>query len=508
MIAVAATGALTRLRTLPVPVCLAASLAGLLLYLNLIFEARHSLLRVIPTPPRSAGCGTWRAPGCTTRTGTRRRSPPARPAAAGRGRGRHHRGAGRPDRGPAAVHRAGRAAATGAVHRAGHHQRPAQPAHHRGGVLPGRGGLPGHAQRRRPGTDPGLGPPGLAVAVGAAVRPDPRPGLGLRGTGSRSRRALGRPDTRALAAAGRRVGLASIVLALCAAAARARPAPEQAVLLRPRHRRQGRRGGDSLSLPSALAQTVNQLHESQPFTVFTYTTNAPAGPAGQTRNTSGSTCSTRWPTRAGRSTTTPRVRYRSILPGPQGLTDTTASQLVKTTVTVSRDFPGPGRAGLPAAALSGHQVTAPGKWLADPELMVYSTSDPIAGRSYTVASLAVDPSQAQLSSLPALPRRPASHRAAAAVAYQTQALKQLADAQHARPDHRVRQGGRAGELAIRPRVQLQPLHGPSRQRLRPAELPDQEQVRLLRAVRLRDDRADPAARHPGPVRGRLHGGTR
>ena len=49
VIAIAATGALTRLRTLPVSVCLAASLAGLLLYLNLIFEARHSLLLVIPT---------------------------------------------------------------------------------------------------------------------------------------------------------------------------------------------------------------------------------------------------------------------------------------------------------------------------------------------------------------------------------------------------------------------------------------------------------------------------
>ena len=50
VIVVAATGALTRLRTLPVPACLAASVAGLLLYLNLVFEARHSLLFVIPTP--------------------------------------------------------------------------------------------------------------------------------------------------------------------------------------------------------------------------------------------------------------------------------------------------------------------------------------------------------------------------------------------------------------------------------------------------------------------------
>src|SRR2546423_13823603 len=50
VIAVAGTGTLTRLRMLPVSVCLAAGLVGLLLYLNLIFEVRHSLLLVIPTP--------------------------------------------------------------------------------------------------------------------------------------------------------------------------------------------------------------------------------------------------------------------------------------------------------------------------------------------------------------------------------------------------------------------------------------------------------------------------
>ncbi|HEY2490192.1 MAG TPA: transglutaminase, partial [Streptosporangiaceae bacterium] len=50
VITVAATGALTRLRTVPAPECLAGSMAGLLLYLNTVFEARHSLLFVIPTP--------------------------------------------------------------------------------------------------------------------------------------------------------------------------------------------------------------------------------------------------------------------------------------------------------------------------------------------------------------------------------------------------------------------------------------------------------------------------
>jgi hypothetical protein len=50
VLVVTATGALTRLRTLPVLVCLLASVIGLVLYLNLVFEARHSLLLVIPTP--------------------------------------------------------------------------------------------------------------------------------------------------------------------------------------------------------------------------------------------------------------------------------------------------------------------------------------------------------------------------------------------------------------------------------------------------------------------------
>src|SRR5260370_10875020 len=50
IITVAASGALSRLRTLPVAVCLAISVAGLLLYPNLDFEARHHLALLIPTP--------------------------------------------------------------------------------------------------------------------------------------------------------------------------------------------------------------------------------------------------------------------------------------------------------------------------------------------------------------------------------------------------------------------------------------------------------------------------
>src|ERR1051326_1467456 len=50
VIVVAATGMLTRLRPLPSGACLAAGAVALLLYLNLIFEVRHSWALVIPTP--------------------------------------------------------------------------------------------------------------------------------------------------------------------------------------------------------------------------------------------------------------------------------------------------------------------------------------------------------------------------------------------------------------------------------------------------------------------------
>ena len=99
-----------------------------------------------------------------------------------------------------------------------------------------------------------------------------------------------------------------------------------------------------------------------------------------------------------------------------------------TTVTASRDFPSSGSQPtflpLPYPAIS---VDAPGKWKADPDLMVYSSGDSITGRSYSVASALVDPTQAQLASAPG----PAKTAAVAPdlrlpASYQTTALKRLA----------------------------------------------------------------------------------
>ena len=58
IIVVAAIGTLTRLRVLPPVVCLLAALGGLLLYLNLVYEARSSFLHLFPTGASLAGL--WR----------------------------------------------------------------------------------------------------------------------------------------------------------------------------------------------------------------------------------------------------------------------------------------------------------------------------------------------------------------------------------------------------------------------------------------------------------------
>src|ERR1700677_652069 len=55
VLAVAGAGALSRLRTLPVAVNLLISLIGLVLYLNLVFEASRSIIYIIPSSASMTG---------------------------------------------------------------------------------------------------------------------------------------------------------------------------------------------------------------------------------------------------------------------------------------------------------------------------------------------------------------------------------------------------------------------------------------------------------------------
>ena len=431
VIAVAATGALTRLRTLPVPVCLAASIAGLVLYLNLIFEARHSLLFVIPTPGSLSRL--WDLAG-TGMHDANRYAPqvPNLPgllllAAGGVGitavladliavRLRSTALAGLPllvlFTVPVMMNASHNQFITSLVF-----------------CLGGAGYL---AMLSTDGRE--------RIRVWGRLvsfwRSSPRYGRvfdtdGHSGTRLRVRGQGPGPDTRALAAAGRRVGLASIVLALCAPLLL--PGLHPSKLFSSGTGIGGNGGGtgaSSLSLPSALAQTVTELHESRPSTVFTYTTSA--SQAQQDNDAEyfrqyvfDTLADAGWQVSDYTANTVP---LHSI-PSPQGLTDTTSAETETTAVTVSRDFPTPDSQPtflpLPYPAL---QVSAPGRWLADPDLMVYSTSDSIAGRSYSVSSVRVDPSQTQLEAVPGLVKTAALQRdLQLPSSYQATALKALAD---------------------------------------------------------------------------------
>src|SRR5690242_20352022 len=279
VIAVAGTGALTRLRTLPVSVCLAASVVGLLLYLNLIFEVRHSLLLVIPTP--SSLTRLWHLAG-TGLHDANRYAPPApnlpgllRLAVGGVGitavltdliavRLRSTALAGLPllvlFTVPVTMNAPHTAVTTGLVF-----------------CLSAVGYLAmlsadGRERIRVWGR--------LVSLWRSAPRYGRTPGGTFDGAGSDGRGLDGRgerrpgPDTRALAAAGRRVGLASIVLALCAPLIVPGLHASKLFSSGPGIGGTGGSGSQSLTLSSALNQAVAQLHESQPRTLFTYTTNA------------------------------------------------------------------------------------------------------------------------------------------------------------------------------------------------------------------------------------------
>jgi transglutaminase-like putative cysteine protease len=432
VVVVAATGALTRLRTLPAPACLAGSVAGLLLYLNLVFEARHSLLFVIPTPGSLSRLFELVGTGMND---SRRFAPPVPNlpallllAVGGVGitavladliavRLRSTALAGLPllvlFTVPVMMNASHDQFATGLVF-----------------CLGGAGYL---AMLSADGRER-IRVWGRLVAL---WRPAPRYDGAFDGTDGPAavpRRVRGPergPDTRALAAAGRRVGLASIVLALCAPLLLPGLHPSKLFSSGPGIGGNGDgSGGLSLSLPSALAETVTQLRESHPSTVFTYTTSAPQSlqedDAEYFRQYVFDTLTEQgWQVDDYAAHAVPT----DAMTGPQGLTDTTSVQTVKTTVTVSRGFPSPSSQPtflpLPYPVI---RLDAPGKWLADPDRMVYSTSDAIAGRSFSVTSIAVDPNQQQLVSVPG-PAKTATLAPDLQLppSYKNPALKNLAD---------------------------------------------------------------------------------
>jgi transglutaminase-like putative cysteine protease len=375
VITAAGAGTLTRLRAPrvpPVPACLAAGVAALLLYLNLVFEGRHSLLYVIPTPGSLARL--WDLVG----------------AGLDEAHIYHQPAPGLP--GLVLLAAAGAGITAVLTDLIAVRLRAAAPA-----------GLP------------------LLVLFGVPVMMSaPHNQLvdgvifGLAGAGYLAMLAVSsqaRGNVTALAAAG---GLTSIAVALCA------PLLLSGVHLSALFSPGAEAGG--------LPQTMAQLHEGRPSVVFTYTTTA--SPSLQ-RNDPQYFRQYVFDTldEKGWQLTSypPDAAQASSLPQAPGLTDLSAAQQVTTTVTTTGGLSGGHPAFLPLP-YPEIRVSARGRWLADPDLMIYSPDSSLADITYSAVSYAVDPSLAQLEAVPPLDGSGLAPDLQLPPAYTTAALKQLAQA--------------------------------------------------------------------------------
>jgi TgpA N-terminal domain/Transglutaminase-like superfamily/Domain of unknown function (DUF4129) len=388
----AAIGTLTRWGRLPVLAGLAAGLAGLVLYLNAVFAAGRSWLLVVPN--RSSLGYLWQL-AAQGMTDADRFSPPV-PLTPGLLLF-----------GTAGIALAALAADTLAVRL-------------RSSAL---AGLPLLALFIVPTTTPaargGLGTTivfclataGYLLILNAdgreRIRRWGRPiGLWQTSTSSatgyaRAPGAVRESDARSLAAAGRRIGAASIVVALCVplfvpGLRVNRMFPAHVNIFGPA----GTALGPGTSVPNPLAQMTQDLRESQSSTVLTYRTTDPE-PQYLQMYILGNLSTTAWTMGPGVG---PMAVTTGKLPSPQGLTGADRTS-VTTHVTVGRGT---------ASATSGvsflpvpypaTKISAPGHWVMDVSTsMVLGFGTKLAGLSYTVAGDDVSPSTDQLNKAPVPP---------------------------------------------------------------------------------------------------------
>jgi hypothetical protein len=442
IITVAACGALSRLRTLPVVVCAAISVIGLLLYLNLVFEVRHTWV-VIPTPDSIRLL--WDLAG-TGFTESHSHAPAAAElsgllllAAGGIGivavltdliavRLRSAALAGLPllvlftvpvtmD----AQHEGAGTAVVFCLGTVGYLAMLSADGRERirvWGRLVSlwRSGSLYDAARRGPGRGLVAYTPPSGDGAGTA------PGIAGREPG---------PDTRALAAAGRRVGLASIVLALCVPLIV--PGLHASKLFSSGPGIGGTGGGattPAIGLPDSLTQTLKDL-QHKTTTVLTYTTTASSqleqkDPLYLQEYVYDQLGSQGWEN----ETYTAHESLAAVLPQAQGLVGPAQYQQVKTTVNIVDDALTNRSSAVPTFLAMPYPVaqviTPAGTWLSDPELMVFSQSPSADIQRYQAVSYAVDPTPAQLSSAP---RPPASLAPDLQLptSYQNAELKRIAD---------------------------------------------------------------------------------
>jgi len=381
VIVVAAVGTLTRLRPLPGIVCFLAALAGLFLYLNVLFAGPESFHWLIPTP---ASVGHLLLMVGLANSETVRFAPPVPAtneitllAAAGIGI---------------------IAAVTDLL--AVRLRRPAI------------AGLPLLVLFCVPLTtiaNPGwfgevvvfsLGIAGYLALLSAEGRERVRLWGRVVHTWPGQREPRG-PDTRQLTAAGRRVGFAAVALALCA--------PLILPGLRHSHRLlpgSGGTGGNgyagSLSLPDPVDQMNLELRTPHPAKVLAYHTNDSASPPYLQVYVLGRLGTNSW-TLAPPSDDT--VVGSGRLPAVPGLAKGTPALTVRETITLASALTGGSHvlSYLPVP-YAPRSMSVPGDWRVERNsLSMFTTTTALAGLRYTVTSADIEPSPQQLRVAPAPP---------------------------------------------------------------------------------------------------------
>ena len=219
------------------------------------------------------------------------------------------------------------------------------------------------------------------------------------------------PDTRTLAAAGRRVGFASVVVALCLPLFM--PGLHTTRLFgggQPGIGGSGGGGGsgsgtgNGVGFPDPNTELSQELHTTTPSNVLVYTTKDTAPDYLQIYMLDQLTDSG-WRVSEPESLVpvTPR------LPPPPGLTSTSSATKVSTTITLAPDVGQDDLGALPVP-YPATSVTASGTLRADRStLMVFDTNVSLAGLKYTVNSLAESPPQQSLGAAPPPPADIAAH---------------------------------------------------------------------------------------------------
>jgi transglutaminase-like putative cysteine protease len=232
---------------------------------------------------------------------------------------------------------------------------------------------------------------------------------------NRDHEAVQRPDTRALAASGRRIGLAAISVAILVPLLLpglsvhglfgGRPSP-------------GSRGAAQVDLPNPLVLMQQQLQAPTPQTVLSYSTDA-SEPTGQylqvyVLNYDGNKGNWTLVT-PGHSST---VGHDPLAPAP-GVTSATPEVTSHTRIRFAAGVTGYGtKLSFLALPYAPAALSVSGDWHEDKAtLMVYSTSTQLSGLSYNVTSKVAAPIRQQLEQLPsgsAVPddylSLPAAHR--------------------------------------------------------------------------------------------------